>query len=66
MWTWKTGSLTPNPKGVYGTPGQFQETNTPGGRWDSAFWTDEDGDFWLWGGYGYDVSSATRSVHFFV
>ena len=51
-WTWTSGSDTVNHSGAYGattgTPG------TPGTRMTSASWTDPAGNFWLFGGYGYD------------
>ncbi len=51
-WTWTSGSDTVNHSGAYGaTTGT---TGTPGTRMTSASWTDPAGNFWLFGGYGYD------------
>jgi N-acetylneuraminic acid mutarotase len=38
------------PAGVYGTLGTFAAGNIPGGRDNSATWTDTTGNFWLFGG----------------
>jgi N-acetylneuraminic acid mutarotase len=40
--------------GVYGTLGTVASTNVPGGRFHPTSWTDASGNFWLFGGYGYD------------
>ena len=63
LWTWMAGAaggtyngpgdLFP-PTAVYGTQGVAASGNTPGGREDSAGWTDSEGNFWLFGGDGLD------------
>lgn len=53
-WTWVGGSSTPNQRGVYGSRGVAAMTNVPGGRTASATWTDGSGNFWMFGGEGYD------------
>jgi N-acetylneuraminic acid mutarotase len=53
-WTWIGGSNIGNQKGVYGTLGAFAVGNIPGGRYGTASWTDNNGNFWLFGGYGRD------------
>ena len=53
-WTWVGGSNTPNATGVYGVQGQAAATNVPGGRTAAATWTDAGGNFWLFGGEGFD------------
>lgn len=70
QWTWMKGPQTFSAPGNYGTKGVPNPANYPGGRgWGAAAWTDLDGNFWLFGGYGvgdggnlndlwkYDVSS---------
>lgn len=42
--------------GTYGTLGVFAADNLPGGRDDAVSWTDSKGNFWLFGGEGYDSS----------
>lgn len=54
-WTWKGGPSTLNNSGIYPlTQGTAAATNIPGGRDDMATWTDQSGNFWLFGGIGYD------------
>ena len=53
-WTWVGGSDTFNPGGVYGTQGAAAGTNVPGARSGALSWTDAKGNFWLFGGIGYD------------
>ena len=58
-WSWMGGSRTvPSPgsgqPGVYGALGKAASTNVPGGRYGAITWTDASGDFWLFGGQGYD------------
>lgn len=54
VWTWMSGSNVINQTGVYGTQGVAAAANVPGARWSSAAWTDAAGNFWLFGGQGYD------------
>jgi Galactose oxidase, central domain/Kelch motif len=52
-WTWVSGSKVVNQKGTYtGVPG----TLFPGARWSPVSWKDHSGNFWLFGGFGYDVN----------
>ena len=58
-WTWMGGGSTgvnysPRP-GVYGTLGTPDAGNIPGGRADAVSWTDNSGNFWLFGGMGTDA-----------
>lgn len=57
-WTWMGGSSTLGSAeavpGVYGTIGQPSASNVPGSRNFAVAWTDTDGNFWLFGGYGSD------------
>ncbi len=46
-----------NTQGNYGTMGVPAVTNTPGSRAYTAMWTDLNGKFWLFGGYGNDVNA---------
>lgn len=58
-WTWEGGASTANASGVYGTQGTAATSNVPGARYGSSSWTDSSGHFWLFGGVGYDLTSAT-------
>jgi N-acetylneuraminic acid mutarotase len=58
-WAWMDDSSTfsnpwiqPSVYGALGTPGAG---NIPGTRWESATWTDENGNLWLFGGGGFDA-----------
>jgi gliding motility-associated-like protein len=46
------GPKTFSATGIYGTKGVPDPANYPAGRgWGAASWTDQSGDFWLFGGY---------------
>jgi Galactose oxidase, central domain len=58
-WTWMGGSSTVpgaygGQAGVYGTVGTPASTNIPGGRFSPVSWIDASGNFWLFGGDGFD------------
>ena len=68
-WTWMGGSNTTyanatqyqpdrGQPGVYGTEGVPATTNVPGGRYSAVSWTDNSGNFWLFGGAGHDSTAA--------
>lgn len=52
-WTWIGGSNSANRAGVYGDKGVPDLANIPGARREPVFWTDTNGDLWLFGGWGY-------------
>ena len=52
------GSYERNQPGVYGTKGVPSQSNVPGAREDATYWTDQDGNLWLMGGWG--VAAAKR------
>lgn len=56
-WTWVKGSSSVDHRGVYGVQGQASITNITGARQGSVSWTDNSGNLWLFGGYGYDDES---------
>ncbi|MGB7986584.1 MAG: chitobiase/beta-hexosaminidase C-terminal domain-containing protein [Terracidiphilus sp.] len=61
-WTWMGGSSTfqssgMGQPGVYGSLGKTTAGSIPGGRGGATTWTDKNGNFWLFGGSGYDASS---------
>ena len=62
QWAWVGGSSTIVPMmyaagrpGVYGTLGTPALGNIPGGRLGATTWTDSNGNFWFFGGGGYDA-----------
>lgn len=58
QWAWMGGSSTVGPhdgqSGTYGTLGTPAPGNTPGGLFAPSSWTDGSGNFWLFGGQGFD------------
>ncbi len=63
QWTWVDGPNTINAVGVYGTQGTGTASTLPGGRNGSANWTDASGNYWLFGGYGYDENGTLESLN---
>jgi N-acetylneuraminic acid mutarotase len=67
QWTWMGGSTnTGTDSGeiaAYGTLGTFAASNLPGARQGSASWKDSSGNFWLFGGSGFDASDAVGSLN---
>ncbi len=61
-WTWIGGSNTFYSTGVYGTQGGAAATNVPGARSGALSWTDAEGNFWLFGGYGYDSAGQRGTL----
>lgn len=63
-WAWMGGSNgftcgsagNCHPAGAYGTLGEPAPQNFPGGRYAASWWTDNSGNFWLFGGQGFDAS----------
>ena len=51
-----TASTILNQPGVYGGMGVPSPQNHPGSRDSAVSWTDTSGNFWLFGGFGYDGS----------
>jgi N-acetylneuraminic acid mutarotase len=65
-WTWVSGAnqvgLNGGVAGFYGDLGFATAGAVPGGRWDSVSWTDSSGNFWLFGGEGYDAGGGEGSL----
>ncbi len=55
-WTWVAGDNIASQVGVYGTKGFADSGNKPGARAYSVCWKDSSGNFWLFGGDGYDYA----------
>ncbi len=62
-WMWVGGSNTANAVGVYGTLGVPSTKNIPGARYGSVSWRDPSGNFWLFGGQGYDSIGANSYLN---
>jgi len=54
-WIWISGSSSINLNGIYGNQSVPSSSNIPGARYASTAWQDSFGNFWLFGGYGYDL-----------
>src|ERR1035438_2698983 len=60
QWTWVSGSNVAGQPGTYGTQGTPASSNVPGARGLAATWVDKSGNFWLFGGLGYNTSTQTN------
>jgi Kelch motif/Galactose oxidase, central domain len=63
LWTWESGSNTPDFIGVYGILGTAAPGNTPGGREAGFSWTDSAGNLWMFGGIGAGNSGVGGSFN---
>ncbi len=73
QWTWRGGSGavvvidsagdTTGLPGVYGVLGTPAPMNIPGARDYPSAWTDKDGNFWLFGGAGFDVNGKWGALN---
>ena len=63
-WVWVSGSSTGDQPGVYGTLGTPAAGNNPGGRYGATVWTDQSGNFWLFGGENWTVNSVTAKLSY--
>ena len=62
-WTWISGGDADNAAGVYGTQGTAAAGNVPGARYSASSWKDSTGNFWLFGGVGYDAAGAVGNLN---
>ena len=62
-WTWVSGSSSIDQSGVYGTKGTASPSNVPGARTGSVSWIDAAGDFWLFGGFGFDRAGRLNELN---
>ncbi len=62
-WTWVSGQNIINESGIYGVKGVASVNNLPGARDRSTYWSDESGNLWLFGGYGYDESGNLNDIN---
>jgi hypothetical protein len=54
-WTWLSGSDQSGQTGIYGDIGVPSQSNVPGARDSLISWLDNDGSFWIFGGFGKSV-----------
>ncbi len=62
-WTWVSGSNVANQTGTYGTKGTAASGNVPGAREAAVSWIDAGGNFWLFGGQGYDSAGNQDNLN---
>jgi N-acetylneuraminic acid mutarotase len=66
-WTWMGGSNTIPGNyalpGLYGTLGTFAAGNMPGSHAGAGTWTGSNGNFWFFGGQGYDSNGNSGSLN---
>jgi hypothetical protein len=63
QWVWVSGANTVNQSGTYGTQGTAANSNVPGARSSAVTWTDRAGNFWLFGGTGYDSAGTQGQLN---
>ena len=63
QWAWKSGGTTIVQPGVYGTLGVPAPGNVPGGRRAASSWIDANGNFWLFGGEGFDTTGIQGELN---
>jgi N-acetylneuraminic acid mutarotase len=63
QWTWVSGSDQVLGKANYGALGVAAATNVPGARQWAVSWKDGSGNFWLFGGQGFDATGASGSLN---
>ncbi|MCU0434310.1 MAG: gliding motility-associated C-terminal domain-containing protein [Bacteroidia bacterium] len=59
VWTWMKGSNINNSPAVWGTQGVAAPGNTPPALYEPANWTDQQGNFWIFGG----ADGNTNNIH---
>ena len=63
QWIWQGGLDTVDANGAYGTQNAASANNLPGARYSASSWTDPSGNFWLFGGAGYDANGVAGSLN---
>jgi N-acetylneuraminic acid mutarotase len=62
-WAWMGGSGKGNQSGVASSLGAAAAGNIPGSRSSAASWTDSEGNFWLFGGQGFDTAGTQGELN---
>jgi len=63
QWTWVAGPDFGGQWGIYGSEGVPTSANIPGARFMASSWTDASGNFWLFGGMGFDTAGNEASLN---
>jgi len=62
-WVWVSGSSVTGQAGTYGSLGVADLRNNPGGRDGITGWKDFSGNFWVFGGWGFDRSGTGAELN---
>lgn len=62
-WTWMKGSKLTNQYANYGTKGITVPSNAPGARDYSNGWVDNNGEFWMFGGFSFPVTGSPGNTN---
>ena len=62
QWTWISGDSVGGIAATFGTKGVAAATNVPGARLLQVTWTDNNGNFWLFAGYGLAANPVNTNV----
>jgi hypothetical protein len=63
QWTWMSGPTVGSQSGIYGTLGVPSTNTIPGAREEATSWTDASGNFWIFGGMGFDAVGFAGSLN---
>jgi Kelch motif len=63
LWTWVGGTSSTAAPGTYGIQGVPAASNVPGSRQQAVGWLDSSGNFWLFGGFGFDSSDVEGDLN---
>ena len=64
QWTWISGGNVNDVANINGTKGSTAGVPPfPGSRYQSAFWKDASGNFWLFGGTGYSATTSSGNLN---
>ena len=63
LWTWIGGTSSTAAPGTYGIQGVPAASNVPGSRQQAVGWLDSTGNFWLFGGFGFDSSDVEGDLN---
>jgi N-acetylneuraminic acid mutarotase len=63
QWAWMGGTSNLRQPGVYSQLDIYAATNVPGARSQAASWKDGNGQFWMFGGDGFDSTGLEGSLN---
>jgi hypothetical protein len=63
QWVWVNGTSTADAPSYFGVLGTAADTNDVGARAQASGWVDKSGNFWLYGGTGFDSKGASGALN---